>query len=135
MCHQHPDEPLVDVHDDNVRFMLMDLDDRHKRKVTGLGALLGGGGTAIVLLVLMSPMMLGLGDLASEALMYVIMFISIGGGALGTLLARKLFYKPRFRAWTVDFDPEADAEAKATMGKVQNERDPNAPPSFMIFDT
>ena len=100
-CPVHPDEPLLDPADDDVRFELMSLDDRARsrtftRWMVGLGAV--GLGLAVVTLVFLDSVMEGM---AGAFWREVVGGGIVSGGLLGFIVAKKRFRR-RFDCWTKD---------------------------------
>lgn len=100
-CPVHPDEPLLDPENDDVRYELINLDDRarsrtYTRWMVGLGAagLAMGLAAAYLTAVFVN---VAFGVFARE----IIVGGAVGGGMAGFITA-KVRYRPKFRQWTKD---------------------------------
>jgi hypothetical protein len=100
-CPVHPDEPLLDPTDDDVRFELMALDDKAKgRTYMRFGGV--GAGLGFVLGIAVYYGIKAVAAPLAEAFRMEIVFGGLVGLlALGLLLA-KLRYRPKFTEWTRD---------------------------------
>ena len=101
MCPVHPDEPLLDPDDDDVRFELMNLDDRARSR-TYTRWMIGLGGLGFVLATAGYFLFkIYVNELVEAFWAETIGGGTVGGGFIGFLVARKR-YKPRFARWTKD---------------------------------
>ncbi len=112
MCAVHPDEPLLDIGNEEVRRYLADDDERRRlraqaRWVVGLGVLLASlacGAQIWFVIEEGDGMILG-------ALM---------GSALGGFIAKKTF-RPRYRRWSSDDEVEAASPRRHSRPKRPSE--------------
>ena len=101
MCPVHPEEPLLDPDDDDVRFELMNLDDRARSRtytrwmigLGGLGLVLATAGYFLFKIYVNGVIEAFWAETIGGGV--------VGGGFIGFLVARKT-YKPRFAQWTKD---------------------------------
>lgn len=101
-CPDHPDEPLLDVRLDCVKFEMMASDDRLRNRVYGFWIIL----TTLPMLAV-AGVVLSFRFVPRFILKYLFLGLVVGGSSLGFVIA-KARYKPRFRRWTSDIDPEGD---------------------------
>ncbi len=100
-CPIHPDEPLLDPEDDDVRFELMAIDDRSKARMYGI---LGGTGGAIgfVLGIVVYYIAKSVSEEVAEAFrLEIVIGITFAMLTLGLFIAKKR-YHPKFTEWTKD---------------------------------
>ena len=103
-CPRHPDEPLLDGHRDEVKFEMMQADDKARSRMYGFWLLtLGTVG-------LVAGSMIGFYiDVLFDWRMEITLGGVFGGTALGGILA-KAMYKRKFARWTEAVDPGGEPQ-------------------------
>ncbi|MFH2010457.1 MAG: hypothetical protein ABI333_27910 [bacterium] len=105
-CPVHEFEPLLDPADDGVRHELVAEEDRQRRRLSGMFAVVLGASLAALAGAIAAAV-----GMAATKLLLACGVAAAFGAALGNLVARKL-YRPRFAAWTRGIDVEDEVDLK-----------------------
>jgi hypothetical protein len=105
-CPVHEFEPLLDPSDAEVRHELVAEEDRQRRRLSGMFAVVIGTSLAVLAGGIASAV-----GLATTQLLLTAGMGAALGAALGNLVARKL-YRPRFAAWTRGIDVADEVDLK-----------------------
>ena len=106
-CPNHPDEPLLDTHDETVREYLATLDAKRLRKKLAFGLL--AMGTPLLVTVFVIPQGY-VGFVLTPLTLALVIFRRF-------LIARHQYI---FTPWTLDQGPQADVELVKTMDRLRN---------------